>query len=149
MKTSMISKIFAMAALCLVSTSACFAENPLPVEDLPVKAQAFVASNFERNEIVAVEMNSDAYMCLLDDGTIIDFKKNGTWNNVDCKNNSVPLSFIPRNILKYVYGNYPCCTITKVNKEKHGYEVQVTTEEGKNVTLNVRFHTLINRGVEG
>lgn len=127
-----------MAALCLVSTAS-FAENPVSPEALPVKAQTFVTSNFERNEIVAVEMNNDTYVCLLDDGTVIDFKKNGTWNNVDCKTNSVPLNFIPRNILKYVYGNYPCCTITKVNKENHEYEVHLTTEEGQIVTLSVRF----------
>ncbi len=135
-----------MAALCLVSTITCFAENPVPAEALPTKAQKFVTSNFERNEIVAVEMNNNTYMCLLDDGTVIDFKKNGTWDNVDCKTSSVPLNIIPRNILQYVYGNYPCCNITQVNKENRGYEVHLKTEEGRNIVVYVRHHVLLNRG---
>jgi len=146
MKPTMISKLFAMAALCLVSSTVSFAANPpLSAEELPAKAQKFVVANFERNEIVAVELNNNTYMCVLDDGTVIDFKKNGTWDNVDCCKNSLPLSFIPRNILQYVYGNYPCCTITQINKEKHGYEVSLVTEEGKTITLCMRHHVLLNR----
>ncbi len=148
MKTTMISKLFAMAALCLVSTTVSFAENPVSAEQLPTKAQAFVQTNFERNEVVAVEMNNDSYVCVLDDGTIIDFKKNGTWNNVECTNSSVPLSFIPRNILSFVYGSFPYCTITKVNKQNHGYEVQLLTEDGKTRIVSVRHHQLLNRQQE-
>lgn len=145
MKTSIISKIFAMAALCLVSSTVSFAGNPpLPAEQLPAKAQAFVLDNFERNSIVAVESVSDAYMCVLDDGTVIDFTKKGNWSNVDCNDNSIPLNFVPRTLLQYVYGNYPYCTINKVNKENHGYAVRLQTEEGKPCTVNVRFLTDLN-----
>ena len=145
MKTTIISKFFAMAALCLVSSTVCFAANPpLPAEQLPAKAQAFVQDNFEHNSIVAVEAVSNAYMCVLDDGTIIDFNKKGNWSNVDCNNNSIPLNFVPRTLLQYVYGNYPCCTITRMNKQNHGYAVRVQTEEGKTCTINVRFLADLN-----
>ena len=142
MKTSIINKLFAMAALCLVSSTVSFAANPpLPAEQLPAKAQAFVQDNFERNSIVAVESTTNTYMCVLNDGTIIDFNKKGTWSNVDCNQNSIPLNFVPRTLLQYVYGNYPYCTITKVNKDNHGYAVRLQTEEGKACTVNVRFLT--------
>ena len=145
MKTSIISKIFAMAALCLVSLTTSVAGNPpLPAEQLPAKAQAFVQDNFEYNSIVAVESTTDTYMCVLNDGTIIDFDKKGTWNNVDCNENSIPLNFVPRNLLQYVYGNYPYCTINKVNRGNQGYAVRLQTEEGKACTVNVRFLTDLN-----
>lgn len=140
MKTSIINKLFAMAALCLVSSTISFAANPpLPAEQLPAKAQAFVQDNFEYNSIVAVESTTDTYMCVLNDGTIIDFDKKGSWSNVDCNDNSIPINFVPRTLLQYVYGNYPCCTINKVNKENHGYAVRLQTEEGKACTVNVRY----------
>ena len=142
MKTSIINKLFAMAALCLVSSTVSFAANPpLPAEQLPAKALAFVQDNFERNSIVAVESTTNTYMCVLNDGTIIDFNKKGTWSNVDCNQNSIPLNFVPRTLLQYVYGNYPYCTITKVNKDNHGYAVRLQTEEGKACSINVRFLT--------
>ena len=145
MKTSIINKLFAMAALCLVSVTASFAGNPpLPAEQLPAKAQAFVQDNFEYNSIVAVESITDTYMCVLNDGTVIDFDKKGTWSNVDCNENSIPLNFVPRNLLQYVYGNYPCCTINKVNRGNQGYAVRLQTEEGKACTVNVRFLTDLN-----
>ena len=145
MNTSIINKLFAMAALCLVSFTASFAGNPpLPAEQLPAKAQAFVQDNFEYNSIVAVESTTDTYMCILNDGTIIDFDKKGTWSNVDCNENSIPLNFVPRNLLQYVYGNYPCCTINKVNRGNQGYAVRLQTEEGKACTVNVRFLTDLN-----
>ena len=145
MKTSIISKLFAMAALCLVSSTVSFAANPpLPAEQLPAKAQAFVQDNFERNSIVAVESTDNTYMCVLNDGTIIDFTKKGIWSNVDCNDNSIPLNFVPRNLLQYVYGNYPYCTITKVNKQNHGYAVRLQTEEGKTCSINVRFLSDLN-----
>ena len=145
MKTSIINKLFAMAALCLVSSTVSFAANPpLPAEQLPAKALAFVQDNFERNSIVAVESTTNTYMCVLNDGTIIDFNKKGTWSNVDCNQNSIPLNFVPRTLLQYVYGNYPYCTITKVNKENHGYAVRLQTEEGKACSINVRFLTDLN-----
>lgn len=142
----MISKFFAMAALCIVSSTVSFAANPpAPAELLPAKAQAFVEDNFERNSIVAVESVSDSYMCVLDDGTIIDFNKKGTWSNVDCNTNSIPLNFVPRDLLQYVYGNYPCCTITQVKKENNGYVVRFQTEQGKLCAVIVRFLPLLNR----
>ena len=145
MKTSIINKLFAMAALCLVSVTASFAGNPpLPAEQLPAKAQAFVQDNFEYNSIVAVESITDTYMCVLNDGTVIDFDKKGTWSNVDCNENSIPLNFVPRSLLQYVYGNYPCCTINKVNRGNQGYAVRLQTEEGKACTVNVRFLTDLN-----
>ena len=140
MKTSIINKLFAMAALCLVSSTVSFAGNPpLPAEQLPAKAQAFVQDNFERNSIVAVESTTDTYMCVLNDGTIIDFNKNGSWSNVDCNKNSIPLNFVPRSLLQYVYGNFPYCTINQVNRGSQGYAVRLQTEEGKACTVNVRF----------
>ena len=145
MKTSIISKFFAMAALCIVSSAVSFAGNPpLPAQQLPAKAQAFVQDNFERNSIVVVESTDNAYMCVLNDGTIIDFTKKGTWSNVDCNDNSIPLNFVPRSLLQYVYGNYPCCTITKVNKENQGYAVRLQTEDGKPCSVNVRFLSDLN-----
>ena len=149
MKTSIINKLFAMAALCLVTSTVSFAANPpLPAEQLPAKAQAFVQDNFERNSIVAVESTDNTYMCVLNDGTIIDFTKKGIWSNVDCNDNSIPLNFVPRNLLQYVYGNYPYCTITKVNKQNHGYAVRLQTEEGKTCLINVRFLPLLKYSKE-
>ena len=96
---------------------------------LPEAVNAFVKQYFPNATIAGVEMDSDhggvEYDVHLSDGTEIDFDVNNQWDNVDCHTKAVPASLVPKAIAAYVSSNYQNMAITKINKEYHGYEIEL------------------------
>ena len=122
-------KFIMMALMCLLTSTASFADDtPIPVEQLPADAKAFVQTNFQNRKIIYAEKDWNSYECRLDDGTKIEFNKKGNWKKVDRKTLAVPEGIVPVTIQEYVKANFPGCLITKIDKERYGYDIELSND---------------------
>lgn len=65
------------------------------------------------------------YEVVLNSGTIIEFDTDHQWDKIDCLMASVPLTAVPQPIAGYVTANFPGMIITSIDKESHGYDVDL------------------------
>ncbi len=114
--------------LSFVSTNMYADGIMIPVEQLPQAAKSFVQKNFPNNTIIYAEKEMFSYEARLDDGTEIDFDRKGNWDKVDCKLNAVPSAIIPAPILNYVQKTFPNAEIVKIDKERHGYDIELSND---------------------
>ena len=124
------TRLFLMALMCLLVSTAAFADDtPIPVEKLPAAAKEFVQTNFPEAKIIYAEKDWNSYECRLNNGTKIEFNKKGTWKKIDCNNmTAVPAALIPEAIQQYVNANFPGTIITKINKERYGYDIELSND---------------------
>lgn len=129
-------RLLFIALLSMMVTSVAFADDkPIPVEKLPAAARTFVDNNFPGKKILYAEKDWNSYECRLDDGTKIDFTSKGEWKQVDCHGMSaVPAVLVPEAIKQYVETNFSNCMITKIDKERHGYDIELSND------LELRFN---------
>jgi hypothetical protein len=110
-------------------------DRPIPVNMLPANAKAFVTTHFKGQKIIYAEKEWGIYECHLNDGTQIDFYKKGEWKKIDCNDfKAVPDVLIPEVIKQYVNENFPESIITKIEKERYGYDIELSND------LELRFN---------
>ena len=126
-------KILLMLGLVLGITAAASARDTYAHDDsvLPEAARTTIANNF-KSKVSVVKIDKDfgrvsEYEVILTDGTEISFDRNGNWENVETnKSKSVPSGFIPKTISDYVSKNQPGTRIVGIEKERSGYEVELS-----------------------
>ena len=95
---------------------------------LPEAITAFIKQHFPNAQIAGAEPDHDhdglEYDVYLSDGTQVDFDANNQWDQVESMK-GVPAFFIPNGIANYVKSNYQNIVITKINKEYHGYDIEL------------------------
>jgi len=123
-------RFFLAALVCMLTSATAFADDtPIPVDQLPAAAKTFVHSNFPGKKILYAEKDWNSYECRLDDGTKIEFNKKGNWKKVDCHNLvAVPSGIVPVTIQEYIKSNFPGCLITKIDKERYGYDIELSND---------------------
>ena len=122
-------KYFLMAFLCLLVSNVTLADDtPIPVEQLPVAAKTFVQTHFQGKKILYAEKDWNSYECRLNDGTKIEFNRKGNWKKVDCHMTAVPAGIVPETIQQYVTSNFPGTIITKIDKERYGYDIELSND---------------------
>ena len=124
-------KFFAVALMCMMVSTVCNADDRMvPVSQLPAAAKTFVQQNYKGKSIVYVEFdrefNGGKYEVTLNDGTQIDFDKKGVWDKIDCEAGAVPAALIPGTIANYVKTNFAGAKVTKIDKERYGYEIELS-----------------------
>jgi len=123
-------KFFLVMLVCLVASGTALADDkPIPVEQLPDAAKTFVANNFKGKKILYAEKDWDSFECRLNDGTKVEFNRKGEWDNVECNAmNEVPAAIVPEAIKKYVTTNFEGCKIKKIDKERYGFEIELSND---------------------
>ena len=126
-------KYFFMALMCLMMSASCVADDRIiPVEQLPAAAKTFIQKNFPGRTISYAQEDRDGlsktYEARLDDGTEVKFDKKGNWDNVDCNTYAVPAALVPAAIAQYVKTNFPGAKIVKIDKERHGYDIELSND---------------------
>ena len=122
-------RLILLAMACLVMPTICLADDrPIPVEQLPAAAKTFVQEHFAGQKIIYAEVDGRKFEVRLGDGTKIEFDKKGTWDKVDCQMNAVPEALIPDSIAQYVSGTFPNDVIVKIDKERYGYEIELSND---------------------
>lgn len=125
MKNFIISGIFALVLLM----TGCSDRPVLPAQ-LPVPIQTFVQQNFPGQTVTFaqkdLELTGWKYEVFLADGTHIDFDTDDMWDKIECPlTNPVPTALIPTPVAATIQANYPDAMITKIDKERNGFEVDL------------------------
>lgn len=98
---------------------------------LPKAAQTTLANNF-KSKVSVIKIEKDfgrvsEYEVIMTDGTEISFDRNGNWDNVEIgMNGTIPSAFIPKAIASYVKANQPGQKIVGIDKERSGYDVELS-----------------------
>lgn len=134
--------------LCLIfvhlSTEA---SNDIRIEfhQLPAQSQEWIKEHFRNQSIALVKMEKEfftkSYEVIFTNGNKIEFDRNGTWEEIDCKYTELPLAIVPEQIKNYVSKNYPEIKISKIEKEsKNRYEVGLTN--GLDLKFDSKFNLI-------
>lgn len=129
-------KLHALLAALILATAlgSCSTENVShDATQLPVKARDLIAANFT-SAISVVETEKSLgsiseYEVVLTDGSEITFNGNGEWKSIETPNNrQIPSGLIPTSIAGYVAEKHKGAYIVGIEKEKKGYEVELSNE---------------------
>ncbi len=126
-------KFLMLAVLLALSTVACKKDNTvLTIRDLPVSAQSLLHRHFKGNEIKSIKKESsfgiDTFEVQLTDGTELEFNSRTGWTEIDCKEQNLPTELLPAAILEYVNKNYPNAPVRKIERQKTGFEIELSNE---------------------
>ncbi|MBR6715400.1 MAG: PepSY-like domain-containing protein [Prevotella sp.] len=117
----------------VLQSATCFADDRIiPVEQLPAAAKTFVQKHFPKAAISYAskdfEFGGTRFEARLADGTEVDFDNRGNWDKVDCYMQAVPAALIPATIAQYIKANHPGTFVTKIDKERYGYEIELSND---------------------
>lgn len=134
--------IFLLSLLTTVSAFAATDDNkPVRAEELPAKAKTFLATYFANDPVSFATLDNDwfggTYEVHLQSGSEIDFTKEGEWTAIDTKPRTIPTEVIPAPIYKEVSSRFPGRTITKIDRDRRDYELELN--DGLELTFNLKF----------
>ncbi len=101
----------------------------------------FVQQYFPEASILTVNSEWDEYEVMLNDGTKIEFNRKAEWKKIDCEhstNNAVPAGLVPEQISTYAKTNFAGQAITKIEKKRKGWEIELGN------SLEVKFNKNFN-----
>ena len=110
----------------------CDKEELISTENLPATANTFLSEYFADVKVLSVTREKEGtttdYQVLLDNGIEVKFDKNGNWDEVEAltDTDAIPTSFIPEAVVTYVQENYENAGINNIDKEKNGFDVELT-----------------------
>ena len=121
--------IVALATVALLGLQSCEKDDNYINESLlPTEAQTFINTYFASVPIKNVIKDFDdftyTYKVHLDDGTFIEFNKEGKWRDVKNHTTGVPNSIVPQKIVEYLTANYPNNFMADVERGRH-YDVEL------------------------
>lgn len=111
---------------------------------LPESASSVIKNNFNA-KVSVVKIDKDfgrisEYDVVLSDGTEITFDRNGNWKDIEVANNrTVPASMVPASITAYVKDNQVAQHIVGIEKNRSGYEVQLSNGVDMKFNENGQF----------
>ena len=131
-------KILALlVCLLTISTGVCADDDrPVRFDQLPAKAQAYVKKYFPQEK----DFFDKKYEVIFANSSKVEFFKDGTWKEVDCKYSTVPEAVIPEAILRYVKATYPDHKVVKIEKEDRGYEAKLAN--GMKLEFDNKFNLI-------
>ncbi|MEG0807843.1 MAG: PepSY-like domain-containing protein [Alistipes sp.] len=136
-----LTTLFAALVVVALTTSVFAKGRPITVAELPAAAQQFLKSHFANHEVSYVTMSDELfdkdYKVVLADGCRIEFAKDGTWEEVDCKRGTIPAAIVPQQISDYMIKHHPKRTISSIERDRRGYEVK--TDNGLELEFNQKF----------
>ena len=122
-------KLILAAVLGLLFCAVACADVPVPIDKLPDTIKTFVLQHFPETHLIYAEKDWDSYECRLDNGTKIEFTTKGEWKKVDCEMMTVvPAAIIPAPIQEYLNASFADSPVTKIEKERYGYKVELAND---------------------
>lgn len=128
----MIMKKVILSGILAISSIGVFAQTS--TNNLPATAQDFIQQNFSSVSVQEVAENSnwklwadEKYEVSLSNGVELDFDKDGNIIEIDSnKDETIPLSALPTNIVSYLNQNHPNAQVTGWEKQNKEQEVELT-----------------------
>lgn len=138
-------KILLVLAVMLGVISASARDNySRDVKDLPVAAQTVIKNHFKK-EVSHIKIEKEwgcvsEYDVVLVDGSEITFDSRGNWKDIEVKGTgSVPSALILNSISTYVKQNQKKARIIGVEKNRSGYEVELSNGVEMKFNLSGQF----------
>ena len=129
--------IFAFIAIVCFGFSSAMAQN---TNANPAITQ-FVTQHFPDATVQMVMPDDDDIDVVLNDYTIIEFRRNNEWKKVDCEHSTtftaVPATLVPEQITAYVTTNFPNTIIKKLEKNFRSWEIELNN--GLELKFNSNF----------
>lgn len=101
-------------------------------EQLPSAARHFVMNNWNNVTVNTAIMETEGYKIeytvTLADGTTIEFNRDGGWKEIEATQ-EIPESAIPAAIRTYVLKMYKGQKVVKLERDKKGYEVELSNDK--------------------
>ncbi|MCH5330169.1 MAG: PepSY-like domain-containing protein [Alistipes sp.] len=131
-------RTIATAAL-LLAASAAFADKPVTTKQLPQQARTFLTQYYPSSSVIYAsterELFDRSYETMLEDGTVIEFTKDGQWYEIKApKGGRIPSAALPHKVAAYVKRIYPDAGVRQIEAERNKYEVELTN--GVEITFN-------------
>lgn len=127
-----------LAGLLLCSLTASADDRAISPTELPSAAKQFIESHFANIKITYTTTDKglfeSEYEVRLDDGTKIEFDRNGNWSEVANRHHALPVAIVPQPIADYVATNYPKAKILKIERDNRSTEVRL--DNGMELTFN-------------
>ena len=126
-------KFPAILAVAILTLS-CEKEATIQQDQLPTAANDFLAEHFQASKVLSVREEKEVlagkeFAVMLDNGTKITFDKNGQWVEADAADRTaLPTTFILKPIQEYVTTNHATAPVSSIEKEKHGFDVELTND---------------------
>jgi hypothetical protein len=119
----------------LFSVSVFSADKVIPFEQLPKNAQEFTRKYFSAEDPMYkqayvtydAEFFDSSYTVVFTTGDGLEFNKDGSWKDFDCKYCVVPAEIIPAPIKAYLDANFPDQQVKKIEKNRRDYEVKLSS----------------------
>ncbi len=124
-------RILTIALIALIALIAVVAANArdrrVSYTDLPTAAQTFIEKNFGKNSVNHVKMDGRDFDVILNNGTELEFDRQGKVLEIDCGKKGVPSKVVPTPIQNYTKKYLPKQKITKIEWKRNGnIEVEMT-----------------------
>ena len=126
MKSFIVSGIFALVLLM----TAC-SDKPVVPEQLPAPVRTFIQGAYPGAAITFaqkdLELTGWKYEVFMADGTHIEFDTDDAWDKIESPMaKPIPTQVIPAPIATHLQANFPGAFVTKIEKERNGYEVELS-----------------------
>ncbi len=106
-------------------------EQIIKVNQLPAKAQTIVSTYFADLVVSYVKQEKEItgmeYEVRMQDGTKIEFDKNGEVKSVDCGVKEVPADLVPQAVRDYVAQNFAGSFITEWGKDDNRWKAELNS----------------------
>jgi len=127
----MILRVGTLAAALFIYASCEKEKSTIGMDELPGSGAAFLSDHFGDATVGNIKKERDGkgtdYTAYLGNGIKVKFDGNGDWKEVEApRGRTIPTTFIPQQIVDHVTENYPNLGINGIEKEKYGFEVELT-----------------------
>ncbi len=125
-------KLLLLFAALVLSVGAVAARDRVTtdVKALPQAAQTALAKYFPKTQVNHIKIDKDVfdtdYDVVLENGTEIDFDKDGNIKEVDCGSSAVPDALVLKPIRDYVAKNFKGQKIVGLEVNRKDYEIQLS-----------------------
>lgn len=135
-------KIFITFIGSITLLFACKDEKAVTPGDLPAGSSVFINKHFSGKQINNVIKDMDGltstYKVLLNDGTQLEFKKDGSVTDIE-NTSGIPAGALPQLISDYVQANYTNQTITEWGFDNNRQSVKLSSGVELEFDLNGNF----------
>lgn len=126
-------KFLTLLTVMLLGVSLSMARDNVTTDTsvLPKNALELINKHFGKVGVnhIKVDKNMvghiDDYDVILNNGTEIEFKADGTLKSVDCGSKSVPDGLVIKPILEYIKKNFKGAAIVGLEIERNSYEIEL------------------------
>lgn len=112
---------FLILILAVFASQIVFAQTTLPAA-----ANTYIKKHFPKQQVTNTKMDDGKYEVRLGSDYELEFSGNGQIREVDGNGKRIPDTTLPGPILKYIQKNYADQSVTKMEIESSGYEINLS-----------------------